>query len=131
MAKSELSLDKMIPSYGLLKAQSSETEKQIKSLNSKIKELMVKKKITEKEAGGFVATYSVRVSETFNEEQLMDFCRAHKSLIGCIKTKEYIDMDELENLMYEKKIPKKLLLEMDKMRIKKKTEYLNIKAVKE
>lgn len=131
ISDTSLSLDKLVPSYGKLKAQMSEDDKAAKLLNSRIKAAMEEQHITEHEAGGYVASYSVRTTESFNDEQLLDFCKAHKALVDCVKTVEIIDMDVLENLIYEGKLPKKLLLEMDKMRIKKQTVYLNISKSKE
>ena len=48
-----------------------------------------------------------------------------------MKKKLYIDMDELESLIYNEKVPKKVLLEMDKWRVKKESEVLTISKVKE
>ena len=129
--ETSLSLDKLVPSYGRLKAQMSEEDKAAKLLNSRIKAAMEEQKITEHEAGGYIASYSVRTSESFDTEKLLDFCKTHKDLKDCIKVAEFVDMDALENLIYEGKLPKKLLLEMDKMRVKKQTVYLNIAKSKE
>lgn len=129
--QTSLSLDKLVPSYGRLKAQMAEEDKAAKLLNSRIKTAMEEQKITEHEAGGYIASYSVRTSESFDTEKLLDFCKAHKDLKDCIKVAEFVDMDALENLIYEGKLPKKLLLEMDKMRVKKQTVYLNIAKSKE
>ena len=128
--ETSLPLEKMIPSYGKLKAQISEDDKAAKLLNSRIKAAMLEQNITEKEAGGFIAKYSTRITESFNESQLLEFCRDNKELRSFIKTAEYVDMDQLENLIYDKKVSKKLLLEMDKLRIKKETEYLTISKTK-
>ena len=129
--ETSVSLDKLVPYYGKLKAQMAEDDKAAKLLNSRIKTAMEEKNITEHEAGGYIASYSVRTSESFDTEQLLDFCKAHKALKDCIKVAEFVDMDALENLMYEGKLPKKLLLEMDKIRVKKQTVYLNIAKSKE
>lgn len=130
-SETSVSLDKLIPMYGRLKAQISEDDKAAKLLNSRIKTAMKDKNLTEHEAGGYIASYSIRTTESFDTEQLLDFCKAHKALSDCIKVAEFVDMDVLENLMYEGKLPKKLLLEMDKIRVKKQTEYLNISKSKE
>lgn len=130
-SETSLPLEKMIPSYGKLKAQITEDDKAAKLLNTRIKDALLKQGLTEKSAGGYQVKYTTRTTESFNEEQLLDFCKEHKVLKGCVRTVEVIDMNELENLMYEQKIPKKLLLEMDKMRIKKDTAYLTVSKIKE
>ena len=124
-------LDKLIPPYGILKDQISEDTKAANELNTHIKKLMDEQGLDEKEVGGYIVKYSVRESEYFDTEELLEFCREHKELAGCIKTQEYVDMDELENLMYNKKVPKKILLKMDKLRKKSSTAYLNISKAKE
>lgn len=124
-------LDKLIPPYGILKDQISEDNKAANELNTHIKKLMAEQGLDEKEVGGYIAKYSVRESEYFDTEELLEFCHKHKELAGCIKTQEYVDMDELENLMYNKKVPKKILLKMDKLRKKSSTAYLNISKAKE
>lgn len=126
-----VSLEKLIPMYGRDKMQMNELKKATDLANKRIKELMVAKKITEKEAGGFIASYSVRTSESINEDALLDFAKNHKALKDCVKTREYVDMDTLENLIYTGKIPKKMVAELDKFRIKKEVEYLNINLAKE
>lgn len=128
-----LTLDKLIPAYGEAKEQVDIWDKKAKKQNKDIKALMAKllkdgeKSVDSDEYDGWVATYSIRVSTPFNEEALLEFMHKHKQFAPCIKTKEYIDEDALENLIYKGDIPKKLLLEIDKFRTEKKTEVLNIK----
>ena len=126
-----LGLDKLIPSYGKNKMQSKELEKAAGILNKRIKEIMSQEGIEEKEAGGFVANYTIRTTESFNQEALLEFVKTNKTLKQCVKMAEYVDMDVLENLIYEGKIPKKTLLELDKFRVKKDTAYLTIKQVED
>lgn len=136
MAKKKLSkkdnlLHKLIPSYAVLKAQIAEDTKESNELNAHIKKFMREQELTEEKAGGYIASYSLRKSETLDPEQLLEFCHKHKELQSCIKTKEYVDMGTLEDLIYNKKFPKKLLLALDKFRIVKETEYLTVSKIKE
>ena len=129
--ETSLSLSKMIPAYGRIKAQMSEDKKAADKLNERIKSSMREEAITEKEVDGYIASYAVRVSESYNEDTLIDVIKKHDNLKSCLKKKLYVDMEELEKLIYNNKIPKKVLLEMDKCRIKKETEVLTVTKVKE
>lgn len=127
-----LSLKNLIPIYAETKAKADDFDKAAKRQNRDIKALMVKllkegEKSVDAEAGGYVASYSIRVSTSFNEEAMLEFMHKHKQLASCIKTKEYIDETALEDAIYRGDIPKKLLLEIDKFKTEKKTEYLVVK----
>ena len=130
--KTELSLKNLIPMYAETKAEVDEYDKTAKKLSRDIKALMAKllkkdEKSVDAEAGGYVANYSIRTSVGFNEDALLEFMHKHKQFTSCIKTKEYVDADILEDLIYKGDIPKKLLLELDKFKTEKKTEYLTVK----
>lgn len=129
--ETSISLEKLIPIFGKNKMQADEFKKAADLANKRIKEIMSAKGLTEKEAGGFIVKYSVRTTESFNEPALLEFLKGKKEFKDCIKTREYIDMDELENVLYQGKLPKKLLLELDKFRQYKDTEYLTVNKVKE
>lgn len=129
--ETSLPLSKLIPQYGKLKGQLTEIDKAAKLLNTRIKDIMIEQDLSEQEANGWIAKYSIRKTESFDEPNLLEFLKSHKEFKSCVKTKEYIDMDELENILYEQKIPKKLLLGMDKFRVVKETGYLTICKTKE
>ena len=130
------SLKELIPLYGETKREADIYGKQAASLNKDIKEQMVKmlkekKKSVDMTVGDWTATYSIRTSESWNTEALLDYARKNKQLTSCIKTKEYVDEKALEDILYKEKVSKKTLLELDKFRIFKDTAYLNIKNAKE
>ena len=135
-----ISLDKLIPIYGRTKAQADEYTKAADIQNKRIKEQMAAllkqdETSTDYEAGGWIATYQVRTKESFNEEALVEFAKQNKLLKDCVKTVEVVDMKKLEDVLYtikdDDKAGKKLLLELDKFRIRKDIAYLYIKSAKE
>ena len=134
--KQSTSLADLIPAYGQTKAQADEYAKVAKKQNSDIKKLMstlLKGDDVEatQEADGWVATYQVRISESYNEDALLEFAHKHKALQSCVETKEVFNAQKLEDLIYAGEVPKKVLLELDKFREQKRTEYLYIKQKEE
>lgn len=142
MAKelTSVSLDKLIPLYGTTKSQADEYKKAADLQNKRIKEKMCKmlaedENSVDKEVDGWIATYQVRVSESFNENALLEFAKSNKLLKDCVETVEVVNQKKLEDILFKldmnKKEDKQLLLEIDKFRVQKKTEYLYIKQKKE
>lgn len=135
-----VSLEKLIPLYGTTKTQADEYKKAADLQNKRIKEKMsglLKKDAdsVDKEVDGWIATYQVRTSESFNENALLEFAKTQKALQSCVETVEVVNQKKLEDVLYKldinKKADKQLLLELDKFRVQKKTEYLYIKKKKE
>lgn len=105
-------LKTLVERYGNLKKEMDSYKKQVDADNKAIKEVMSETGITEFTAGGFVAKYSVAVSESFDEDKLlakiekMTFTSANGSEVavgsglGVIKMKPTIDMEALENAIY-------------------------------
>ena len=128
----ELNLEELIPLYGKTKKQADDYKKTADVQNKSIKEKMAKllKKDTntvDKTVGGWTATYQLRISEKWNEEALVEFLENHAEFEGCVETKKVVNAKKLEELLYAGKVPKKLVLAIDKFRTKDKTAYLYIK----
>ena len=92
----------------------------IKSLNQQNKDI---------EVNGWKCSLSVTEEKVMNEDRLLEFCKANK--IKCIKTKEYVDADALEKLIYSGKISEELIIEMDKCNDVKTKETLRCSKAKE
>lgn len=98
--KEERLLNSTIECFYQDKQQLDKYKKSTEEYNKEIKELMSKIDKTEFETdNGLKAKISLQKKESFNEEKLI---QKLKDLNGftAIKTKEYVDMDELENLIY-------------------------------
>ena len=119
-------LDKLIDEFAKNKAEADSYKKICDSENSQIKQLMKDSKITEYETEEYKAVYSVSNRETINEEMLLNI--AHAKDIPIIKTKECIDYESLETLIYNGQISKEALLEMDKAKESK--EVITLKVTK-
>lgn len=137
----EVSLDTLIPQYAENKAMLDDYKKICDTKNKQIKELM---KDDSYEAGGYRATKSVTTRDSLNEDKIFnlldDDLRTYFEENNIIKTKEYIDTDILETIIYglnnKKDIESKKLLTnlvelLDKCRDTKEVVTLRVTKVKE
>ena len=103
-SKDEILLNSVIESFYEDKKQLDNYKKSTDEYNKEIKKLMSELNKTEFETDkGLVAKITVQNRESFNENKLISKL---KELNGtsAIKTKEYVDMDVLEDLIYNGKI---------------------------
>ena len=81
------------------KQQLDEYKKSTDEYNKNIKDLMGKLDTTEFESDDLIAKIGVQNRESFNETKLIEKLK-ELNIEGVIKTKEYVDMDTLENVIY-------------------------------
>lgn len=113
------------------KAELDVLDKRCKSLNTTIKSLMEILNIDEIPLDdGTVVKSSVITKESLDEEKLIIQLKKFAPQTSCIKTKEYIDTDVLENEMYHGDFSDEALKAMDSCRIVKETVRLDIKKKK-
>ena len=127
------SLKELVKSYGEMKQIVDGYKKPIEEANKEIKSIMSSKNLSEFESGGFKAKYSVSVSEGFDETKLIDVIKdtlepGELKKLGIIKTKEYVDMEVLENAIYNGIIPASKL---QSCKTRTETPRLTIKKIKE
>lgn len=130
MARKKVTLDTLIPQYAENKSILDDYKKICDDENKQIKEMMEEGSY---EAGGYKATKSVQIRESMNEDKLLDILQNISGSYenGLIKTKEYVDMDVLESMLYKGLIDKEVLMEIDKCRESKEVVTLRISKVKE
>lgn len=134
------SLDEIVERYGRLKQEVDSYEKQIKSDNSSIKSKMTEMDLKEYESKNYIAKYAVSVSESFDEEKLVEKLRSmmveviedglpvKKSMAEALDLIEYkpaVKMEALENAIYNGKISAADLADCV---LRKETGRLTIKA---
>lgn len=113
------------------KAEESKLKKRLESNNSEIKELMQFFGQDEVELDdGTRVVYSVTQKTSLDEEKLLIQLKKYAPDTKCIKTKEYIDMDILENEIYHEKLSAEALSAMDSCRNVKEVPTLNIRKAK-
>lgn len=136
-----ISLDELIPTYAENKAMLDDYKKICDSENKQIKELMSEGSY---EAGGYKATKSVSTRDDIKEDKILaklsDDMRECFEVNNIIKTREYIDMDNLESLLYSlnnkkdiesKKIKDELIELLDSCTERKDVVTLRVSKIKE
>lgn len=105
-------LDNLIPEYKEKKTEEDKYKKAADKLNKEIKEEFDKQDITEYSAGGWKATITITEKSDFNELQAIEILRGSldpELFDEVVKTKEYIDNDALERMIYQKTVDATLL----------------------
>ena len=132
-------LTQLIERYGTLKGEMDSYKKQVDADNKAIKEIMAENNLTEASGGGYIAKYSETVSNNFDEAKLLEklenmtykdancSCPVSVKSIGVIKMKPYVDMEALENAIYNGQIS---AVDLADCRIVVKTPRLTIKKEK-
>lgn len=123
-------LEALVSTYGIEKGEYDKLKKSVDGLNTRIKELL--KEIGEDtfSAGGYTVTRGVQHRESLDEEKLIKKLKKFAPDTECIKTKEYIDMDVLENEIYHGLLSDDAMLSMDECRNVKEVVTLTIKKDK-
>ena len=92
-------IKKLIPIYKLNKSEFDSYKKLCDAENAEIKSLMVQHNLKEVSQDGIKVTCTTSKREEFIEEALISKLKELK-VKGVIKKKEYVDMDALENAIY-------------------------------
>lgn len=122
-------LDFMIPLYAENKAEFDYYKKICDQQNAHIKEQMKELGEDEYTAGGYTAKYIVSERESMNEVRLLEMLKKH-NIEGVIKTREYIDMDALENYLYNTELSDDLAADLATCREVKEVVQLRISKEK-
>ena len=96
-------LNRLIEEFGEQNEEVKRLKKSTDVLNVQIKEILSKAENHTVDTERFTATYSESVSESFDEDRLLEKLR-EMGVEGVIKTKEYVDMDALEDAIYNGKV---------------------------
>ena len=125
-----VTLNTLIPVYYDDKQNLDFYKKQCDAGNAKIKELMAEQKITDFEVDGITAKYIIQKKESMDEDKLLILLK-ERGYENVIRTKEYVDMDALEDALYHDTIDKDTIVEMDKCKSVKEVIQLRVSKKKE
>lgn len=129
-------LDTLIPQYAANKSELDGYKKICDKENAQIKAIMKDFVVTNYEAGGYKATYSVSNRETMNEDILISLFTSVPGFVsvsenyGIVKNKPYIDFDALEKAIYDDKLTPDQLMELNKAKEVKEVVTLRVSKVK-
>lgn len=128
-------LSDLMESYNQYKEQEKKIKKLLSEQNTNIKGILSANDSLKNEDGDYVysngnlvAKLSNRISKSLNEDMLLQVAKKHK--LDIIRTKEYVDMDALEDLMYKDQLSKDIKLDILECEQTKVTPTLTIKAIK-
>ena len=121
-------LDDLIPMYAHNKIELDSYTQLCKEENESIKKQMLELGTEVYNAGGYTAKRTVSHRESLNEDKLMVVILKH-GIKDVIKTKEYVDMDALENYLYHNEMTSSLAADLDSC--KTKTEVVTLRVTKD
>ena len=102
-----------IVGYSCAKAKESDVKKVIKTLGDEIKQELQNRNATEFIAGEVRATISITPNQDVNELQAIEILRkalTPEQFSKVVKTREYIDDDEFEKLVYAHEVDAEILM---------------------
>jgi hypothetical protein len=121
-------LDELIPMYAQNKTELDSYTELCKQENESIKAQMLELGQDKYNAGGYTAKRTVSQREKLNEDKLMAVILKH-GIKDVIKTKEYVDMDALENYLYHNEMTASLAADLDSC--KTVTEVVTLRVTKD
>lgn len=128
--KTNAELKNLIDSYGESKKEENAIVKRNKERNSQIKQLFLDNDISSFETDSFIATVSETEKQSLNNELALCILKkelGENELTSVVKTKEYIDEDALEKLVFNGQFD---ISKLEKAVDKKIVSTLRIKARK-
>ena len=128
--KTNAELKNLVDSYGESKKEENEIVKRNKERNSQIKQLFLNNDISSFETDSFIATVSETEKQSLNNELALCILKEsldENELTSIVKTKEYIDEDALEKLVFNGQFD---ISKLEKAVDKKIVSTLRIKARK-
>lgn len=101
--KTNAELKNLVDSYGESKNEENAIVKRNKEINVQIKQLFLDNDISSFETDSFIATVSETEKQSLNNELALCILKeelGENELTSVVKTKEYIDEDALEKLVF-------------------------------
>ena len=97
-----LSINDKIKSYFKQKKELDKQQRSVLQLSKEIKEYLTEENLSEYDSEDLTVTITEINKDVLDEESLIPVLK--KSFPSAVKSKEYVDMDELENLVYTRQI---------------------------
>lgn len=128
-------LEELVPHYGELDSKVKEIKKEMDSDKVTIKNLMAESNKKNFSAGGYTVKYVVSNRVSYDEEKMLNILKKdwekRYGSVPCpyIKTKEYVDSEILESVIYAGELPNSVMSELNECQIK--TEVVALKCEKD
>ena len=134
MANMIADFDKLVTHYGELDSQIKSLSKELDSDKVTIKNYMEDNQYKDYTAGGYKLVRQVSYRTKYDEDKMLEILKQDwKERYGdleCpyIKTREYVDMDQLESVIYANELPNETLAKLNNCQDK--TEVVALKCIK-
>lgn len=122
-------LDELVPQYALNKGEYDSYKAIVDEEKEQIKDLLLHVGEKKHTAGGYTVTRSVSIKETWDEDKLLEVAKKHQ--LPVIKTKEYVDMQALEDYLYDHELSPEGAVDLGKCRTQKETVALRLSRAKQ
>lgn len=125
-------LNELVKAYIITKNDADDLKKVASRQNEEIKQIMSTNDLETFETdNGYTARYTVSTRTNIDEDKLLTTLKALNDLPdNLIKTKQYVDMDVLENLMYRGDLDDDVLEKISKCADEKEVVTLRISKTK-
>ena len=136
MEELEEELETLIPTYGSLDFELKNIKKKADGFKERIKTIVKSLGVRTYRAEDYEITYTEAERVSFKEDKLLIRLKEivankdPKEFEGLIKTKEYVDMDVLENLLYHNKFDEAEISSISSCQEIKNIPTLKVKKVK-
>ena len=127
-------LDKLVSHYGEVDNQIKTLSKELESDKVTIKNELANQSITNYSAGGYKVTRQVSYRTKIDEDKMLkvlkeDWANRYGSMeCPYIKTKEYVDMEQLESVIYAGDLSNETMTKLNECQ--EKTEVITLKCSK-
>lgn len=127
LMRESVDLDTLIPQYAMNKLELDSYKEICDKENKQIKEEMDRLSQSNYTAGDYTAKISIQNKITMDENKLLTVMKKY-NISSVVKTKEYVDMEALENYLYhiDESENKELFEDIDKCRNVKEVTQLRI-----
>ena len=127
----DISFDDLVSRYILNKQELDSYKKLVETDNTEIKNQMKARNITTYTVNDYIVKYITSQKESINENKLIEVLKQH-NVQSVVKTKEYVDFDALESMLYNtENISDELISDIDSCRNITETVSLRINKKKE
>lgn len=123
-------MDELVAEFGENKAQFDKLKKLVESQKTSIKQQLDLMGEEDYSAGGYKVHCTISQRESLDEEKLIQRLKKYAPNTQCIKMKEYIDMEVLENEIYHDKLSDEALSAMAECKDVKEVVTLTVKKDK-
>lgn len=123
-------MDALVAEFGENKTQFDQLKKVVESQKTNIKQQLDLMGESDYSAGGYKIHCAVSTRDSLDEEKLIQRLKKYAPETECIKQKEYIDMEVLENEIYHGRLSADALIAMDECRTSKEIVTLTVKKEK-